>query len=384
MLLIASIFLCSCGQALPSTIVSPHAVTYNVVLANDPRLPAVPRETIDRALCVASDWIDTWYQKRVRFEIVREEPVDSYMLAQFEKLPFPADWSNAAYNFAADDHASRFLSDQIKLLKNESIAVLRAYVPEDVKPLLKSPGETAKNLLRQYEKKIAVWREIRLPTGEFLIDGDFPEKFSFWHWNRAAETVWPDQITDHVVVTNELLLEDELSSAPPHALVRGGLLNGMEQAESPQSVVSTFLIYTDIPEIARLRDGPLSENEKLQALAAVVAHEVGTHFLQGYKDVYDHDACLAYPVSGLEYKERLRRLFSGPPCRRDHPMLDRKKYLVDRYQNMSVCFLAAEKWPEARKALKLGLGIDPSRKDMQYNLRELDRMHPEQGQRRIK
>jgi hypothetical protein len=148
-----------------------------------------------------------------------------------------------------------------------------------------------------------------------------------------------------------MFLDDALSDAPPHSLLRGGLLNGMAEEESPQAIISTFPILTDVSSLSDLRDTTeFSPKDRVLALAHIIAHEFGAHVIQGYRDVYDHDACLAVPTSGLAYVSTLRRLLAGPPCKREHPLIDRRTCLVDRHESMAHRFIEIKDYAAAKSS----------------------------------
>lgn len=345
-----------------------------VVLAVDPRLPSVPQPVIEEALRIASNWIEVWYQKRVHFKITRTVPVHSYQASYFKKLPILEPWKKYPYALDGTDTVSRFIPQQTEILRSQSIPALRAYVPESLKSRITSPEEAAKNLLDVYDQKIRLWKSLRTTKGVPFFDTAYPEQHSYWYWERALQSVWPAKVTDHLIITNVMLLDDSISDAPPHSLLRGGLLNGMALEESPQAIVSTFAIFTDLPAVSDLRDtAELSAKERVLALAHIIAHEFGTHVVQGYKDVYDHTACLAVPTSGLAYSSTLQKLLhQGNPCRLTHPLLDRRKTLTDRYENLAHRYLAVKNYSKARDAVARAIELEPNRPLLKLMLRQLD------------
>lgn len=345
---------------------------YTVVQAVDERLPTIPRALLRDSLRTAEEWLDRWYGLKVKFRIDRTVPVEDYMRGHLARVPVPVDWKKYPYALDGSDSASRFLAQQITVLQGLSMDSIRSYVPDDVKPLITSTSEAAENLLRLYETKLERWRRLSTPRGVKYFDTAFPQKHSYWWWERVFESQWPDSIANPVIVTNGLLLDDALGDAPPHSLIRGGLLNGFSEEESPQVIVSAFPILTDITEVADLRDTAIpSRKTRVQALAHIIAHELGTHAIQGYKDVYDHTACLAVPTSGLAYEATLRNLFSSPPCRREHPRLNRRACLADRYQNMAFRFLDMHDTGAALQAVQKALEVDSSRVVLKMMMKQL-------------
>lgn len=374
MALLAQILGCgiflTAGHAMETGPVQPAC---RVVLAIDPRLPSASPAVVREALRIASNWIEVWYRKKVRFNIDRTESVDSYLAAQFQRLPVLDDWKRFPYALDGSDTVYRFVSQQTTALEGESIPVLQSYVPPAVRPLITSPSAAARNLLELYDQKLRIWKSLRTLTGAPFFDTVHFQKHSYWHWERAFESLSPEQVTDHLIITNVMLVDDALSDAPPHSLLRGGLLNGMAEEECPQAVVSTFPILTDIPAVADLRDTTeFSAKDRVLALAHIIAHEFGAHVIQGYKDVYDHDACLAVPTSGLAYRSTLNRLLRGSPCRRDHPLLNRRGSLADRYENLARRYVDIKRYAEAREAVKRAVEIEPNRPLLKQLLRQLE------------
>ncbi len=347
---------------------------FRVVIANDPRLPSVSKETIRQALDIATNWIEVWYRKRIRFEIDRTVAVDSYLAGYFNRLPIPAQWNEYPYALDGTDTVLRFYRSQSEIIRDQSLDALRAYVPPAVRPLITTYEEAAYNMLMLYDAKVRLWKKIRTPGGVPFFNTSFPIQHSYWHWDRAFESVWPDSVTDNLIVTNVLLIDDSLSDAPPHSLIRGGLLNGFADEECAQAVVSTFPVFTDIPAVSELRDtSELTPQARVLALAHIIAHEVGTHVIQGYKDIYDHRACLAVPTSGLAYAQTLTRLFDGKPCALDHPKLDRRGFLADRYDNLAHRYIEIKNYALAKEALRRVIQLDPKRPLVKTLLRQIEK-----------
>jgi len=333
-----------------------------VVLASDARLPRVSDTVIKEALDIAANWIEVWYKKRIRFQIVGDTPIDDYHRSHFVRTPIPDKWRPYAYALDGTDTVLRFLPQQANVLKSQSLAALKEYVPVSLRTLVTTPDEAARNFLLLYDRQLSVWKSLRTAGGAAYFDTRYPQKHSYWHWERAFESILPDQVTDHLIITNVMILDDALNDAPPHSLIRGGILNGMAEEESPQAVVSTFPIFTDVPALDHLRDTDRpSPKERLLALAHIIGHEFGAHVIQGYRDVYDHAACLSVPTSGLAYASTLRRLFSGPPCALPHPLLDRRTLLADRYESLTYRYLEAKQYAEARETVRRALELDPNR-----------------------
>lgn len=346
---------------------------FRVVHVVDPRLPRATDSVIHEALRIAANWIEVWYQKRVRFKVDRTEQIDSYLAAHLESAPILEQWKQYPYALDGTDSVRRFLPQQTTILQNQSIPVLKSYVPASIRARITTPEAAAGNLLDLYDEKLRLWKSLRSASGLAYFDTGHAQKHSYWFWERTFESVRPDRVSDHLIITNVMLLDDALSDAPPHSLLRGGLLNGMAMEESPQALVSTFPILTDAPGVADLRDtSEFTSRGRILALAHIIAHEFGAHVIQGYKDVYDHPACLAVPTSGLAYQTTLDRLLGGgPPCKLDHPRLSRRTKLVDRYENLARRYLEGGRYVEAKAAVESALEIDPSRQLLKLMHRQL-------------
>ncbi|OGH55797.1 MAG: hypothetical protein A3G34_00040 [Candidatus Lindowbacteria bacterium RIFCSPLOWO2_12_FULL_62_27] len=344
------------------------------MLVVDPRLPSAPKAVVSEALQTASKWIETWYRKRVRFRIDRTESVDSYLAEPLRKLPVLNEWRRFSYSLDGTDTVMRFLSQQSDVLRALPIDALRSYVPASIRSRITTPEQAALNLLLIYDEKYRLWKSLRTPAGMPFFDTALPMKHSYWHWERVFETVWPDSVTDHLIVTNVMLLDDALSDAPPHSLLRGGLLNGFSEEECPQAIVSTFPIFTDFPAISDLRDsGEFTKKDRLLALSHIIAHEFGAHVVEGLRDVYDHEACLAVPTSGLAYQTTIRRLFQGKPCRRGHPKINRAVNLANRYENLARRYLEIKEYGKAKAAVERAIAIDPKRPLVKLMLRQIEK-----------
>ena len=367
---IVIITLISCGK--PHEAPAGETTTYSVVLVNDPRLPSVSEDKIKLALELASQWIEKWYGKKTVFRIARHDDIDLYINAHLQDPPLPQEWLGIPYALDGTDNIERFISHQEKNLQKLPMEDFMAYTSDSLKHQLEKKENRALILLRLYEEKIRKWRELKSDHGIPYLDAGEPRKHSLWYWHRVFKGMWPEAVKDNLILTNVMLIDDALQDLPPHTLITGGLANGLAIEEMPQSVISTFLIFSGDPEIDKMRVTRLSDDDQILSLARVIAHEFGAHIIQGWWDAYNHTGCLAEPTPGLEYKKALSRLFDNPVCKLEHRPLNPNETMAGRYEEIFARYVAVEKYNLAKKALRRVKDIDPHRPDLKENLETLE------------
>ncbi len=313
------------------------------------------RQVIASSVALAESLIERWYGRRVHFAIGATQDVDSYQSRLMGRGKIPPYWLNFRYAFGQNDSVARFLA-QISVgpeMERFATSAVRGGLPSEYQARLGNPRENAGLIFRIYAEKLAALEGLEL-GGRPLLDPTHWQRNSYGYWESALSMIEPEDVRDHLLITNTPLIDDNLRTAPVHSLVRGGLLNGFALPSFSQVIVSTFPLFSEEPLVASLRDGALTDSERIQALAQVIAHEVGTHVLMQWKDVYDHAGCLAEPVRGLEYRRSIARL-KAPRCVGVHGSLDMKDDLGDRYAILAECLVAGGDTEAAWRALEKGL-----------------------------
>ncbi|MBI4869161.1 MAG: hypothetical protein HY816_19650 [Candidatus Wallbacteria bacterium] len=112
-----------------------------------------------------------------------------------------------------------------------------------------------------------------------------------------------------LLVTNGPVLYAPQDGAALHALLRGGIIGGVTIWNIPSrthggaAMVSSYCLDSTEAGVAELRGRPpLAGKERVDALAALMTHELG-HLLLKLPDNYRHANCLMHPPLGLAYLE---------------------------------------------------------------------------------
>lgn len=331
-----------------------------VALVNDTRLPAFTRDSATQALDRAANLIDRCYGVKPRFEIVCEDTLDSFLASI--RQPLPEHWQQGLHRYGVGESLTHFSEAQI----HHAAVHQNLYTPATLRRLLGPDSaligeDTASNiraLLKFGERRIEALESIRCRDGLPLFAGR-SEAYSLWYWEAYLRAIDPESVAIELILMNAPLFEQDYREAPPHTVIRGGLVCGLSEPEARQAIVSTFALWCADTNLQRWRDAELSENERLQALAQIIAHEVGAHGIRNYDDTYDHPGCLANPCQEFDFKLMMAQLEFAPPCTREHVMLDTVAMLVDRYGRVAGSRARAGRLSESRAAVDKGLVLAP-------------------------
>lgn len=348
------------SAAIPAAQISAQVVeprTLGVVLAYDDRYPEADDTFVMSALELAQQWIQEYHDTSVKFEIVRRTPIDQYQAEQLQGMTIPEEWWGFWYGFG-NDNVDRFRAGFLAKAPsgNWSPSELEALLP-DAKISSTDHRANVDAVLAEARTHLESLESIQLVDGMGLVDPENAARNSFSAWLCVLRAVRLGQVRDHLVITNTFLFDDAYADGTPHSLIRGGVLNGFCLPDGNQSVVTYFPLITSLKEIAAIR-GELTDSDKVRALAHIIAHEVGTHGIQLWNDVYDHEGCLARPTRGLNYLETLAQL-EKEKCTAPHETLDILSEIGRRYGVMASMKHTANDFDGALEAVNEGLKHAP-------------------------
>jgi hypothetical protein len=158
----------------------------------------------------------------------------------------------------------------------------------------------ARALLDTYGRRLGKLKSLRKDDGTPRLDAATFDRASLSRWDIYLASSGPKAEYD-LILSNGLLIEDSATLASFHTLATG-TANGSAYPVANSCVVAYFPLLSDDPDVRADRLGRLAADERLSAIAYVVAHEVGTHLIKVQRDDYSRGAGLARPLFAIEDK----------------------------------------------------------------------------------
>ncbi len=296
-----------------------YAITVQQV--NDPRLPALSDSEFRAMLVHLTGYIRDYLGYRVTFTVAPARD-----LASFQK----------EMAFTAQTKEMKELKES--LLDPDSrgdMKRLEAYIRDlvlktDEKTLIAYvPGyragadreKLASALFERYERNLRAIHAIRTKDGSALSGAGYEATLTYPFWEMALRNVK----NAHFIFPNTVMADAEVD-IPIYVVLRYGITTGMVTENRVNRYGAAGVIFT-YPFLARdqffakERGETIPKEALLRVIALYTAHEFG-HFLNHYRDYYDHPNCIMVPANDLNYlrwyRERLER-----KCALPHERLER-------------------------------------------------------------
>ena len=307
-----------CGQKM---IAGPLPAEGDLVLRvawwTDGTLPVLPAEELDRALRRSEAHLQAVLSRKVRLDAPR--PGD--LQAEFDALVKPFGRLRFAYRL---DPRQPLPEDQQRLVYARIMDLLRSekfrpMLPSfsmdenspDVRAILDTGTTQFGRAVDQLREKTPFW------AGPYAADA-VRDRRSVFAWSVVLGTVPVNGKPADLILTNDLLIFDSLTSLPPTALVTGGVVTGYTRLYPGVSIVSTLPFLS----------GDLSREERVAGLAWAITREVGGKLILMNEEDF-HPGCVnAFWIPPLSDTGE-----TPGPCERKHTPLDRRglrtAYLAD-------------------------------------------------------
>lgn len=184
-----------------------------------------------------------------------------------------------------------------KLVNGTDEAILKSYVPGYEG--YKNRENLSARLYAQYVEKLGKIRSIPTKKGA-LAERAYEDSLTYPFWEAALRQLKGA----HFIFTNTIMADMELD-IPIYVVLRYGVTTGMVTENRHNEFGASGVMFT-MPFISR--DG-FFEAERAESIppdrlndviALYTTHEMG-HFLNHYKDYYDHQNCIMVPANDLNY-----------------------------------------------------------------------------------
>jgi len=179
----------------------------------------------------------------------------------------------------------------------------------------------ASALFERYERNLKSIHAIRTKDGSALSGAGYEETLTYPFWEMALRNLK----NAHFIFPNTVMADAEVD-IPIYVVLRYGITTGMVtenrvNAYGAAGVIFTYPFLARDPFFSKERGETIPKEALLRVIALYTAHEFG-HFLNHFKDYYDHPNCIMVPANDLNYlrwyRERLER-----KCALPHERLER-------------------------------------------------------------
>jgi len=274
----------------------------------DSRLPSLTEAQFQDMLDRLQGYIREYLGYRVSFYLMGNQ--DLLMFSKSMDFSESAETMKALKNDLLDmdspaDHQR--LRDYIfKLVSRTETKVLRRYVKDY--DTFESREKLADHLYRQYVVKLKRIQNITTADGTPLNAPAYAETLTYPFWDMALMHLK----NAHFIFTNTVMADMEVN-IPIYVVLRYGVTTGMVEKNLYNSYRAAGILFT-YPFLSAdgffvsERGEAIPPEELTDVIALYATHEFG-HFLNHYKDYYDHDNCIMVAAMDLNYYQwyRLRK-----------------------------------------------------------------------------
>lgn len=274
---------------------APNVIT--VIHICDPRLPTLSTTDLTTVLTRARTLIHEAGGPDVTFSPPTSRPaaeVQQELLARHQPLPLALDGEVDPASVSEND------------IRPIAGSICRAYgtVPQ-LRSLLglsktstqpASYTELATVLSENYVARLKLYASLKNADNSPTIGGDAPLLFRLSSWS-LIEDLPPYHGTPTLTLYNGFAYEDVPENAGPHSLYTAQAF-GLTEPPTNTSLVAYHFLLKDIP-IPPHHLGSLTPDQRLDAIAYVIAHEVGNHLLLHLADDFASTASIARPLASL-------------------------------------------------------------------------------------
>lgn len=185
-----------------------------------------------------------------------------------------------------------------KLIAETPEATLKTYVPNYER--YKSKNELCDYLYQNYLNKLLKINNIITKDGSKLADHRYSASLTYPFW----DTVLREAQFCNFIFANTIMADMELE-LPLYVTLRYGITTGLVEGNRYNMYRACGIIFT-YPFLSKdnffinEREEQIPQKELTDVIALYSTHEFG-HFLNHYKDYYDHKNCIMVPANSLNY-----------------------------------------------------------------------------------
>lgn len=307
----------ACGQKkIEGPTADTGEVSLRVMYLVDPSLPALTEEELRAVLAHAERRLQLALGRRVTFAGVTRgnlrEMFDGWM-KPFGKLTFHPRLDPTR---ALSDGDQRLLYERLlELLRTDRLRPLLPLFSLDPQTL--DVAVVLDRVVQQFDRTLEKLRENEV----FKRDGLAAHR-SIFSWYTLIGSFAEDAKPADVILTNDLLMFDAMSSMPSQSFILCVAI-GYTRPYPGVSLISTLPFLSEEPFFVDLR-GPATPEQKRDLIALALAQEVGGKLILMRQDEYTHPACLS-TVMTPPFVRRLAEPAPSAACPEPHHPMDRRR-----------------------------------------------------------
>lgn len=349
-----------------------YTLNLNVVYLEDKRLPTISSRDIYSILHQAEEELKIRFNAGyIKFTYLGKKSLKSFF-AKYLKTGSSFHKKLKPYKYRLFSKKIRYkpYKEEIKkFLKQWRLWDLKDFFSNEEQAKIRNYDDVIELLFKNYLKKLNILEKMRLRNGKFLIDRKNHKFNSYINWLTAMHF----QDRYDIIITNTIIVYDDISKPYPHAVLRYAKVGG-SSFESPKrhrldgnaSMVNLFEMLTDIKYFkkpARTRKISRSMWNKIIG-RFILAHELG-HMIYLIPDVYNHPrGCLMdSSFETMDYYEGYKILEKyREPCPRCVPYVTAREYhlLADQ-------LMRNKNYTEAIRNYRIAIKMTPRKLDVNYN-----------------
>ncbi len=275
---------------------------YPIVIRHivDPRLPALSESEFQDMLDRCKAYIHEYLGYRVSFFIQGNQSMQAFReeVKGLDELPMMHELKKSLLDINSESDCERLSKYIDELVSSAPETTLRRHVPGFER--YKNRKEISSHLYRQYVEKLRKIQSIKTSDGTRLADAPYDVTLTYPFWDMALRHLKGA----HFIFTNTIMADMEVD-IPIYVALRYGITTGLVEHNIHNSYRAAGVIFT-YPFLSR--DGFFVSERGMETpaelatdvIALYATHEFG-HFLNHFRDYYDHENCIMVPAHDLDY-----------------------------------------------------------------------------------
>ncbi|HSV95793.1 MAG TPA: hypothetical protein VLM75_02535 [Spirochaetota bacterium] len=300
---LAFILLAFCATLGDSTLRElPVDREYPIVIRHviDPRLPALSEAEFQDMLGRCKNYIDEYLGYRVSFFIQGNQSMQAFReeVKRLDDLPMMHQLKNSLLDIDSEGDRGRLAKYIDELVSSAPETTLQQHVPGFKR--YKDRKEISSHIYRQYVEKLRKIQNIKTSDGTRLAESPHDSTLTYPFWDMALRHLEGA----HFIFTNTIMADMEVD-IPIYVALRYGITTGLVEENIHNAYRASGVIFT-YPFLSRDGFFVAERGEETPAelvtdvIALYATHEFG-HFLNHYRDYYDHHNCIMVPAHDLDY-----------------------------------------------------------------------------------
>lgn len=275
---------------------------YPIVIRHivDPRLPSLSEAEFQDMLDRCKGYIYEYLGYRVSFFVQGNQSVQAFReeTKNLDDLPMMRELKKSLLDIDNESDRDRLAKYIDEMVSSAPETTLRRHVTGFER--YKDRKEISARIYGQYVEKLKKIQSIKTADGTTLAAAPHNVALTYPFWDMALRHLEGA----HFIFTNTIMADMEVD-IPIYVALRYGITTGLVEENIHNAYRAAGVIFT-YPFLSRdgffvsERGEEIPERLVTDVIALYATHEFG-HFLNHYRDYYDHDNCIMVPAHDLDY-----------------------------------------------------------------------------------